>query len=141
VRVKQVLAQIRAAVPDAGIALITVFAGRLHRPAAYQTDHTIIAAARAADPAVIIMDPLAIPHPWKFARVRDGLHPTAAGSRWIAGQVSQILEGRGVQPMLAPRGAGVAPGGRPKNMICDFGLQAPPAVRALPIIQVPSALR
>jgi lysophospholipase L1-like esterase len=141
VRVRQVLAQIRAAVPDAGIALITVFAGRLHRPAAYQTDRTIVAAARAADPAVIIMDPLAVAHPWKFARVRDGLHPTAAGSKWIAGQVSQILQGRGVQPMLAPRGAGVAPGGRPKNTICDFGLQAPPAVRALPIIQVPSALR
>jgi lysophospholipase L1-like esterase len=139
VRVKQVLAQIRAAVPDAGIGLITVFAGRKHRPAAYQTDRTIIAAARAADPAVIIMDPLA--GPWKFARVRDGLHPTAAGSKWIAGQVSQILEGRGVQPVLAARGAGVVPGGRPKNMICDFGLQAPPAVRALPVIRVPSALR
>ena len=58
-QVKQVIAQIRAAVPDAGIALITVFVGRLHRPAAYQTDRTIVAAARAADPAVIIMDPLA----------------------------------------------------------------------------------
>lgn len=139
VRVRQVLAQIRAAVPHAGIALITVFAGRLHRPAAYQTDRTIVAAARAADPAVIIMDPLA--GPWKFARVRDGLHPTAAGSRWIAGQVSQILGGHGVQPVLAARGAGVVPGGRPKNMICDFGLQVPPAVRALPITQAPSALR
>ena len=106
-RVKQVIAQIRAAVPDAGIALITVFAGRRHRQAAYQTDRTIVAAARAADPAVIIMDPLA--GQWKFARVRDGLHPTPAGSRGIAGEVSQILEGRGVQPMLAPRGAGVTP--------------------------------
>ncbi len=141
VRVRQVLAQIRAADPDTSIALITVFAGRLHRPAAYQTDRTIVAAARAADPSVIIMDPLAVLHPWKFARVRDGLHPTAAGSRWIAGQVSQILAGRGVQPLLAPRGAGVTPGARPKNMICDFGLQVPPAVRALPITQVPSALR
>jgi lysophospholipase L1-like esterase len=138
-RVKQVIAQIRAEVPDAGIALITVFAGRLHRPAAYQTDRTIIAAARAADPSVIIMDPLA--GPWKFARVRDGLHPTAAGSKWIAGQVSQILEGRGVQPVLAPRGAGVTPGGRPKNIVCDFGIQVPPAVQALPVIQISSALR
>jgi lysophospholipase L1-like esterase len=141
VRVKQVLAQIRAAVPDAGIAIITVFAGRLHRPAAYQTDRTIVAAARAADPAVIIMDPLAVPHPWKFARVRDGLHPTAAGSKWIAGQVSQILQGRGVQPVLAARGAGVSPGGRAENIVCDFGIQVPPAVQALPVIQVPSALR
>jgi lysophospholipase L1-like esterase len=138
-RVQQVIAQIRAEVPDAGIALITVFVGRLHRPAAYQTDHTIVAAARAADPAVIIMDPLA--GKWKFARVRDGLHPTAAGSRWIAAEVSQILEGRGVQPVLAPRGAGAAPGSRPKNIVCDFGIQVPPAVRALPVIQIPSALR
>jgi hypothetical protein len=90
---------------------------------------------------VIIMDPLAFPHPWKFARVRDGLHPTAAGSRWIAGQVSQILHGRGVQPVLAARGAGVSPGGRAENIICDFGIQVPPAVQALPVIQIPSALR
>jgi hypothetical protein len=46
-----------------------------------------------------------------------------------------------MQPVLAARGAGVVPGSRPKNMICDFGLQVPPAVRALPITQVPSALR
>jgi lysophospholipase L1-like esterase len=138
-RVKQVIAQIRAEAPDAGIALITVFVGRLHRPAAYQTDRTIVAAAKAADPSAIIMDPLA--GKWKYARVRDGLHPTAAGSKWIAGQVSQILQGRGVQPVLAMRGAGVVPGGRPKNMICDFGIQVPPAVRALPVIRVPSALR
>ena len=138
-RVKQVIAQIRAAAPDAGIALITVFAGRLHRPAAYQTDRTIVAAAKAADPAVIIMDPLA--GKWKYARIRDGLHPTAAGSQWIAGQVGQILEGRGVHPMLAPRGAGAVPGGRAASVICDFGLQVPPAVHSPPVIPVPAALR
>jgi lysophospholipase L1-like esterase len=140
-RVKQVIAQIRAAAPGAGIALITVFAGRQHRPAAYQTDRTIVAAARAADPAVIIMDPLAAPHPWKFARVRDGLHPTTAGSRWIAGEVAQLLQQRGVQPVLAARGAGVVPGGRPTSMICDFGLQVPPAARALPVTRVHPAGR
>lgn len=138
-RVKQVIAQIRAAAPDAGIALITVFAGRLHRPAAYQTDRTIVAAAKAADPAVIIMDPLA--GKWKYARIRDGLHPTAAGSQWIAGQVGQILEGRGVHPMLAPRGAGAVPGGRAASVICDFGLQVPPAIHSPPVIPVPAALR
>jgi lysophospholipase L1-like esterase len=138
-RVKQAIAQIRAGAPDAGIALITVFVGRLHRPAAYQTDRTIVAAARAADPAVIIMDPLA--GNWKFARVRDGLHPTAAGSQWIASEVSQILQGRGVRPMLALRGADAAPGGRPGTVFCDFGLQVPPAVQAAPVIRVPSALR
>ena len=122
-RVKQVIAQIRAAAPDADIALITVFVGRLHRPAAYQTDRTIVAAAKAADPAVIIMDPLAAR--WKYARIRDGLHPTAAGSQWIAGQVGQTLEGRGVHPMLALRGASAAPGGRPDSVVCNFGLQFP----------------
>jgi lysophospholipase L1-like esterase len=138
-RVKQVIAQIRAAAPDAGIALITVFVGRLHRPAAYQTDRTIVAAAKAADPSVIIMDPLA--GKWNYARVRDGLHPTAAGSQWIASQVGQILEGRGVHPMLAPRGADAAPGRRAPSVICDFGLQVPPARHPPLVNRVPAALR
>ncbi len=125
-RVKQAIAQIRAAVPDAGIALITVFVGRLHLAAMTQTDHTIVAAAQAADPAVIIMDPLT--GKWKFARIRDGLHPTAAGSQWIAGRVGQTLESRGVHPMAIERGAVAAPGGRPAGTICNFGIQAPPAV-------------
>jgi lysophospholipase L1-like esterase len=126
-RVKQAIAQIRAAAPDAGIALITVFVGRLHLPAMAQTDRTIVTAAKAADPAVIIMDPLT--GKWKFARIRDGLHPTAAGSQWIAGQVGQTLEARGVHPMPIARGAGAAPGGRPAGTICNYGIQAPPAVR------------
>jgi lysophospholipase L1-like esterase len=138
-RVKQVIAQIRAAAPDAGIALITVFVGRLHRPAAYQTDRTIVAAAKAADPAVIIMDPLA--GQWKYARIRDGLHPTAAGSQWIAGQVGQVLERRGVHPLLAPRGESAEPGGRADNVVCNFGLQVPAAVQTPPVKPVPVSLR
>lgn len=138
-RVKNVIAQIRAEAPDAGIALITVFVGRLHRPAAYQTDRTIVAAAKAADPAVIIMDPLA--GNWKFARIRDGLHPTAAGSQWIAGQVGQVLERRGVHPLLAPRGESAEPGGRADNVVCNFGLQVPPAIHPPPAIRVPAAVR
>ena len=138
-RVKNVIAQIRAEAPDAGIALITVFVGRLHRPAAYQTDRTIVAAAKAADPAVIIMDPLA--GNWKFARIRDGLHPTAAGSQWIAGQVGQVLERRGVHPLLAPRGESAEPGGRADNVVCNFGLQVPPAIHPSPAIRVPAAVR
>jgi lysophospholipase L1-like esterase len=138
-RVKQAIAQIRAAAPDAGIALITVFVGPRHRPAAYQTDRTIVAAARAADPAVIIMDPLA--GKWKFARIRDGLHPSAAGSQWIAGEVGQTLVSRGVHPMPVARGAGAEPGGRLAGTICNYGIQAPPAVRPPPVKPVPVALR
>ena len=40
-----------------------------------------------------------------------GLHPTAAGSAWIASKVGSILDGHGVRP--APAGAGPAP------IICD----------------------
>ena len=61
-----------------------------------------MAAARAADPAVIIIDPLAAG--WRYAHVRDGLHPTAAGSAWIAGRVAAILREHGVRP--APMSAG-----------------------------------
>ena len=129
-RVKQAIAQIRAAAPRAGIALITVFAGRLRRPAAYQTDHSIVQAALAADPAVIIMDPLAAG--WKYQRVRDGLHPTAAGSAWIAGQVARILQAHGVRPAPAPPGGGAAPR---NSIICDFGIQAAPPTQAPPVLR------
>jgi len=138
-RVKQTIAQIRAAAPDAGIALITVFVGRLHHAALAQTDRIIVTAAKAADPDVIIMDPLT--GKWKFARIRDGLHPTAAGSQWIAGEVGTTLVSRGVHPMPVARGAGAEPGGRPAGTICDFGILAPPAVRTPPVNPVPVALR
>ena len=70
-----------------------------------------------------------------------GLHPTAAGSQWIAGQVGQTLEGRGVHPMLALRGASAAPGGRPDSVVCNFGLQVPVAVQTPPVKPVPVSLR
>ena len=57
-------------------------------------------AARAADHAVIIIDPLT--GRWRFPHVRDGLHPTAAGSAWIAGQVAAVLREQGVRPAPAP---------------------------------------
>ncbi|HMD26156.1 MAG TPA: hypothetical protein VKH61_18810, partial [Streptosporangiaceae bacterium] len=39
-----------------------------------------------------------------YAHVRDGLHPTAAGSTWIAGRVAAVLREYGVRP--APVSAG-----------------------------------
>ena len=68
-------------------------------------------AARAADRAVIIIDPLA--GGWRFPHGRDGLHPTAAGSAWIAGQVAAVLREHGVRPAPAPAI------GRPGPVICD----------------------
>lgn len=110
-RVERAIALIRAEAPRARIALLTVFAGRSPRAAAYRTDLTIVAAARSADRAAIIIDPLTAG--WRFPHVRDGLHPTAAGSAWIAGQVAAILRDRGVRP--APASAGIGPG----PIVCD----------------------
>ena len=107
-RVEQAVGVIRAEAPRAKIVLLTVFPGRSHR-GAYRTDLAIVAAARAADPAVIIIDPLTAG--WRYAHVRDGLHPTAAGSAWIAGRVAAVLREHGVRP--APVSAG------PGAIICD----------------------
>ena len=98
-RVEQAVALIHAEAPHARIALLTVFAGRSPSAAAYRTDHAIVTAGRAADRNVIIIDPLAAG--WTFPRSRDGLHPTAPGSAWIAGQVAGSLREHGVRP--APR--------------------------------------
>lgn len=120
-RVTQVIALIRAEAPDARIALVTVFPGR--RPAAaYQTDQVIVTAARAADPGVIIMDPLT--QGWTFPRTRDGLHPTAAGDAWIARHVAALLSRPGIRPAAA-RGTG-------GPVICDSGVPAGPGIQARP---------
>jgi lysophospholipase L1-like esterase len=109
-RVRQAIALIRAEVPHALIALLTVFTGRSpSRPAAlFQTDAAIIAGALAADPGAIIMDPLA--GRWDYQHFNGGLHPTAAGDTWIAGKVARILGAHGVLP------AGTGGKG---PMICD----------------------
>jgi len=120
-KVEQVIALIRAEAPRARIALLTVFAGHSRSSAAYRTDRAIVTAARAADRNVIIMDPLVAG--WTFSRARDGLHPTAAGSAWIARKVAEILRGYGVRPANA-RAQGTT--------ICDSGgpTSAPPGHRA-----------
>ncbi len=120
-RVEQAVALIRAEAPRARIALLTVFAGPARSPAAYRTDRAIVTAATAADRNVIIMDPLAAG--WTFSRARDGLHPTAAGSAWIAREVAAILRRHGV---LA------APARAQGTTICDSGIpaSAPPGHRA-----------
>ena len=108
-RVAQAVGAIRAEAPRAKIVLLTVFPGRSHRMAAYRTDLAIVAAARAADPAVIIIDPLTAG--WRYAHVRDGLHPTAAGSAWIAGRVVAVLREYGVRPVAVSDGRGA--------IVCD----------------------
>ncbi len=119
-RVTQAIALTRAEAPRARIALLTVFPGRSHRAAADRTDRAIVTAAEAADRQVIIMDPLVAG--WTFGHVPSGLHPTAAGSAWIAAKVTGILREYGLLPAPArPRSAGLT--------ICDFGIRAPASPR------------
>ena len=115
-RVRATLGLIHLAAPGARVALLTVFADALDgTPALRQTDNVIVTSAKAADPQVIIMDPLA--GRWKFQHADGGLHPTAAGDAWIARAVLAILRGYGVRP--APS-SGTAP------VICDVSVGVNP---------------
>ena len=119
-RVMQAVALIRAEAPRAQIALLTVFPGLKRRAAAVQTDRAIVTAGKAADPQVIIMDPLA--GGWTYARAPGGLHPTAAGDAWIAAKVAEILRAHGVRPRPAGRGTA-------GSTVCDAGIPAAAAPR------------
>ncbi len=123
-RVTAVIDTIRAEVPGARIALLTVFPGRRRPAAGDQTDRAIVTAARAADPQVIIMDPLT--GHWVYGRSPDGLHPTAAGDAWIAREVAGILQAHGVHPAAVRAGTA-------GSIVCDSGISAPrPASRPAP---------
>ena len=113
-RVAQAIALIQAEAPQGRIALLTVFPGRSHAARAYRTDQAIVSAARAADPGVIIMDPMT--GRWVFPRVRDRLHPTADGDTLIAVKVEEILREHGVTPAPAVHG----------SLICDSAVPVRP---------------
>lgn len=100
--VAQAIALVRAQAPQARIALLTVFPGRAHPAQAAQTDQAIVTAAQAADPGVIIMDPLA--ERWAYSRGHDRLHPTVVGDVQIALKVAGVLRANGVVPAPAERG-------------------------------------
>jgi hypothetical protein len=91
---------IHQAAPEARIGLLTTFAAsRGGTPGLRQTDRTIVRAG-AADPDVIVMDPLA--GQYTFPRAVDNvLHPTAAGDEWIAHKVAAALRAHGIGPAAA----------------------------------------
>jgi acyl-CoA thioesterase I len=114
-QVRRTIELIRAEAPRAKIGLVTVFTSPARPIPArfYRTDSAIVAAARAADPSAIIMDPLT--GQWTYEHADGGLHPTAAGDAWIAGKVGAILHADGIisHPAAA---AAAAP------IICDVGV-------------------
>lgn len=113
-RVRAVISQIRAGAPHARIALLTTFSATMDgTPALRATDRAIVTAARAADPRAVIMDPLA--GRWRFGHAHGGLHPTAAGDRWIARRVAAILAANGVRALRADG---------PSPTICDTTVRA-----------------
>jgi lysophospholipase L1-like esterase len=111
-RVTRAIDLIRAEAPDAKIALVTVFTRKSPSRAAYRTDRAIVSAATAADRKVIIMDPLT--QGWRFGRVRDGLHPSAAGSQWLASTVERALH-MGDATTAPDNCAPASPHGRPRS--------------------------
>jgi hypothetical protein len=117
-QVLRTIAQIRAEAPHAAIGLVTVFTSPA-RPIPgrfYRTDAAIVAAARAADPNAIIMDPLT--GQWAYQHADGGLHPTAAGDAWIAGKVEAILRAHGIVGRPAATALAAAP------TLCDIGVPA-----------------
>jgi hypothetical protein len=115
--VRATLGLIHLTAASARVALLTVFASTPDGTEALRrTDQAIVTAATAADPDVIIMDPLA--GRWKFQHANGGLHPTAAGDAWIASKVLAILRvygihpaGNGPLPIICDDAAGISPAG------------------------------
>lgn len=94
-RVGQLIDTIHREAPDARIGLLSVFSDQ-HGPGPGMrgTDAIIVAAARHADPSVLVFDPLT--GPWQFPRIHDHLHPTPAGHQDIANRLAAGLARAGV---------------------------------------------
>jgi acyl-CoA thioesterase I len=95
-RVESLIARVHRECPRSRLAVLTVFPRGVPTPATRATDQAIVAAARHADPAIIVFDP--ITSRWQFPRIGDHLHPTPAGHEWIANQLAGGLRADGVNP-------------------------------------------
>jgi acyl-CoA thioesterase I len=92
-RVESLISTIRHQDPRCRLAVLSVFPRGRPSPAAEATDRAIVAAARRADPAVLVFDPIA--SHWQFPRIGDHLHPSPAGHEWIARHLAAGLRDPG----------------------------------------------
>ncbi len=107
--------------PGAKVVLVTVFPGRANpTPAQIRTNKTIISTALRTDPHAIMLNPMA--QHWHYRTIKDHLHPTDAGDRWIASRIQIDLAAHGITsslrcaamvipgPTATTAGAGAGPG-------------------------------
>jgi hypothetical protein len=114
-QVRDTIGLIRAQAPQARIALVTVFTAGRASAAATAVDRVIVSSATAADPDVIIGDPLR--QRWVFGHaVRGGLHPSAAGDEQIASIMDRLLRAHGVRPVASAR---PTPSAQAAPLVCD----------------------
>lgn len=92
-RVESLITTVHRECPRSRLAVLTVFPRGHPNAITVQTDQTIVAAARQADPAILVFDP--IKSHWHFPRIGDQLHPTPAGHEWIARKLAQGLRADG----------------------------------------------
>jgi acyl-CoA thioesterase I len=92
-RVESLIGTIRHEDPRCRLAVLSVFPRGRPSPAARATDQAIVAAARQADPSVLVFDPIA--SHWQFPRIGDHLHPSPAGHEWIARHLAAGLRDPG----------------------------------------------
>jgi acyl-CoA thioesterase I len=125
-QVESLIAAVHRECPQSRLAVLTVFPRGNPNAATVATDQTIVAAARHADPAVIVFDP--ITSHWHFPRIGDQLHPTPAGHEWIAHRLARGLRAGGSlerapgtpATSLADRASGADPEG-PLNVQSHLG--------------------
>jgi lysophospholipase L1-like esterase len=89
-RVNELINNLHRVDPTARLVILSTFSpNRGATRAGLATNRAIIRAAQAAEPPIVIIDPVA--EHWSFPRTVDGFHPSPAGHRWIANRIAADL--------------------------------------------------
>lgn len=94
-RVRALVRRIESEAPAAQIAVVSVFSAKRHpRPRAWAIDRAVVTGAEAADPSVLVFNPLR--SEWRYPRLPGHLHPTRTGYRWLAHRIVHLLAKNGL---------------------------------------------